>query len=338
MKRTLSGLMSVMFLVAAFCLFNVGTVSAATTIIKFQSCFPKTSRAGMNFSIFAEKVAEYTNGEVVVKVYWPGQLVNPKEAFSALQRGMIEAFGGSSMYYVGVMPEFNFELLPYLCENPEEAAEIMLNYGVLDLMRKAAAKHGIRYIAPLSTATMNFLTSFPIHTLEDLKGKKIRAPGMLGEIAAALGATPVNLTTAEQYVALQRGTVDGTMYPIYTLEDYKFYEVVQYVSMPGYNSPGWFPILMNASVYDKMSPANKVAIDRAGIEMMWISLLYGEIKDKRAKKFSEEKGVKIIELAPEEVKRFRKATLPVYESHAEKSDLCARQVEIIKKYWKDKGR
>ena len=338
MKRTtLSGLLSILVLFAVFCLFNVNAATAATTI-KLQSAYPKVSGVGQNLVFFAKKVDEYTNGEVKVKVFWPGQLVKTKEAFAALQRGMIEGYGGSMLYFAGVVPEVNGEWLPYSWKDPSEVIDIYLNYGFLDLMRKATARHGVYYVAPIGCGTMGLMTKFPIYKLEDMKGKKIRATGMEGHIVRALGASPVTMAGSEQYVALQRGTVDGTDYPWYTIEDYRFYEVISYINSPELHRPGVVDLIINDKVWGKFSPKQKEAIDRAGMETMWRSFLYGELKDKRAREFCKEKGIKKIELAPEEFRRFKEAASVVYESHAKKSDLCARQVEIVEKYLKEKGR
>jgi len=72
MKRILSGLASVVILIAVFCLFNVSTVNAAVTTIKIQCIYPKVSGVGQNMLFFAEKVSKYTNGEIEVKVFCPG--------------------------------------------------------------------------------------------------------------------------------------------------------------------------------------------------------------------------------------------------------------------------
>ena len=335
MRRTLSGLISVVCLVAVF---FISTANAAVTTIKLQSIYPKVSGAGQCYVFFAKKVDEYTNSEVMVKLFWPGQLVKTKEVFSALQRGMIEAAGCSLLYYAGVVPESLGQWLPYSWKDPRDVIEVYLNHGYLDLMREATAKHGVHYIAPIGCGTMGLMTKFPIHKLEDLKGKKIRAAGVAGKTAEALGAVPVALVSSEQYVALQRGTIDGAIYPWYTIEDYNFFEVIDYISSPALNTPGIVDLLISGKVWNKLSPAHKEAIDRAGIEAMWRSFLYGELKDKRAYSFCKEKGIENITLTPKELKRFKEATSVVYGAHAKKSDLCARQVEILKKYWKKKGR
>ena len=337
MKRTLLSIVAIVALVAMFCLFNVSTVSATTTI-KFQSVYPKTSFLAENLLFFAEKVDEYTKGEVKIKLYWPGQLVRMKESFAALQRGMIEGLALCPLYVAGVVPEGNGEFLPYSWGNATEAIDIFLNYGYLDLMKEAFAKHGVHYLVPLDCASMGLMTTFPVHKVEDLKGKKIKTSGLSGEAIKLLGGTPTVLSPTEQYMGLQRGTIEGTVYPLYTINTYKFYEVLDYVILPTFHTPATVDILFNAEVWDKLSPANKDAISRAGLEVMRLAVRIGDEKDEIGFRTCKEKGVEVITLSSKEAKRFREILFPIYESHAKKSDLCARQVEIIKAYWKEKGK
>jgi len=335
MKRLL-GIVVIVTFVVVFGLFNASKVYA-TTVIKFQSVYPQTSFITENLIFFADKVKEYTNGEVEVKLYWPGQLVKTQEAFSALQRGMIDGLAVSAQYAVGFMPEGNGEWLPSSWENKEAMIDIYFNHGFLDLIRTAAAQHDIRYVAPLACGSMGLLTKFPVHKMEDLKGKKIKTAGMSGDIMMALGATPVTISQSEQYMALQRGTIDGIYYPWYPIETYKFYEVITHIIQPAFHTPSLVPIWLSGKVWDGLSSANKDAINRAGKEAMLAAAAVSDAKDERALRFSEEKGVGIIRLSPEEEQRFWEKVMGTYETHAKKSALCAKQVEIIKKYRKEKG-
>jgi len=336
MKRTIRCLVSAAVLFGVICLFSVNTVSAKTTM-KLQGLYPQVSDASQSYIFFAEKVKEYSKGEVEIRLFWPGQLVKLKEAFNALQKGMIEGYCAASHYYPSVFPEANGEQLPYAWASSAEAVDIYLNHGYLDLMREAARRQGAYYVAPFSYAKSGLITKFPIHKLEDLKGKKIRSPGMQGDIAKALGATPVSLAGTEQYVALQRGTIDGTFYPWYCVQTYGFGDVVEYVMTPPFLTPSTGSgVMLNLKAWEALSPENQEAIDRAGMETMWRSFLFTEFADARVLKFFKEKGIELVEMSPEENKRFHKAVLSVYEDHAKKSDLCAKQVEILKKYWAEK--
>ncbi|MBN2568348.1 MAG: TRAP transporter substrate-binding protein DctP [Deltaproteobacteria bacterium] len=339
MKRTVLRLGGVVVLGLVLCLLNFNIADAGTTVLKFQCAYGKSGSQGDINQYFAKKVGEYTKGEVEVKLFWPGQLVSTGEAFAAIKRGAIEGYCGALQYFSGDMPEASGQFY-YSWDNPMEAVEIYYDYGYIDVLREAAAKHDVYYIAPISCNNRSLLLKFPVHKMEDMQGKKIRGGGGGCEAQAVLawGASPTSIAAAEQYTALQRGTIEGTLYPWYTLIDMKFHEVVKYLILPPVSSPGIVDIVMSKKGWDKLSPANKEAIDRAGKETMWYSMTKGLIKDAAILEAVKEKGIEIITLSPGEAARFRQAALTAYDEYAKKTELCAKQIEILKKYAKDKGR
>lgn len=314
-----------------------GTAFAKKKVLKFQLVYPKTSAVAENAIFFADKVEELTNGEVKIKIFYPGQLIKAKEALNALQRGMIDGYIGSMLYFSGIVPEVNGEWLPFSWRNVDEAMDIYFNYGYLDLMREATQKQGCYYLAPISVAKMGFLTKFPINSLEDIKGKKIRAVGMEGKIVKALGGSAVSLSGAEQYTALQRGTVEGTDYPWYTLEDYKFHEVVSYVSIPPLHSPGMVEILFTDDIWNDLTETQKEAVNKAGYLTSMNSAALSEKNDEEIIAFGKENNITFIELAEAEVEKMIKALYPVYEEHQSSSDICRRQIEVLKAYFNEKN-
>ena len=53
-----------------------------------------------------------------------------------------------------------------------------------------------------------------VNKLEDLKGMKIRAGGVLTKVVAALGAVPVSMPMGDVYDAISRGVVRGPPLPL----------------------------------------------------------------------------------------------------------------------------
>lgn len=318
-------------------IFMLNGVATAKKTLKIQLVYPKTSSVSTNALFFADKVEELTNGELKIKIFYPGQLVKAKEGLTAMKRGMIDGYIGSMLYFAGVVPEVNGEWLPFSWKNVSEAMDIYYNYGYLDIMRKATAKHECHYVAPISVAKMGLMTKFPINRMEDLEGKKIRAVGMEGHIVKALGGSSVALSGAEQYTALQRGTVDGTDYPWYTLRDYKFFEVISYVSSPPLHSPGMVDIVFGKKTWKKLSSDEKKAVNLAGFLTSIHSANLSEKNDMEIIDFCRENNVEIVELSNEELNRMIIALKPVYEEHRNSSDLCAEQIEILKNYFNDMG-
>lgn len=333
-KKWMTGLMIMVLSLSFLMLSNADHAQAAPkTTIKLQTVYPPLSQTATNLKFFAEKVDLLTNGEVKIKIFWPGQMVGAKEGLSAVQRGMVDAFfAGVGLYFSGIIPEAAGVWLPYGWDNTDELFDIMFNYGYLDLLRQAYEKHDVYYVAPMCVGTQGLITKFPITKLEDLQGKKIRAAGMSGYTVNAFGAAPVNLPPAEIYTALQRGTVDGTTYPWYCVEDYKFYEVADHISTPGFFKPGVCDLIFNKKVWAKLTPKQQEAVSFAGLQMFYHSKQLNDLSDKEALEFCKANKVENITLGDEELQRFKKAVAPVYEAHGKKSDLCARQLEIINRF------
>ena len=305
--------------------------------LRLQCVYPEKAYVGQTTDFFAKRVEALTKGEVTVKVFWPGQLVKTKEAFDALSKEMIDAYSGSMLYFAGYVPEVNCEWLPFGWANPEEAREMYENHGWLQLMREATLKHGVHYIAPLCVASMGLITQFPVHGVADLKGRKIRAVGMEAKIMDVLGAAPVAISGAEQYMALKRGTVEGTDYPFYTIDKYKFYEVCNTIVRPALHTPGIVELLINNRVYQSLSPEHRQAIDQAGWEAFLRTVELSPKWDQGAYEVSQQKKVNIIDLKPEAVHEFRLATVPLWDQIAAKSEVSAKLVDSLKAYLAKKG-
>ncbi len=333
MKKKLASMLVVMVFVASFCMLSAGAVCAESKVLKLQATFPPLSQIGNNVKFFAEKVELLTNGEVKVKVFWPGQLVQTKQALSAVQKGMVEAvMTGVGYYFLGTIPEAAGVLLPYGWENTDDMVDVFLNYGYLDLLRTIYDQHGLYYVTPMSVGNQGLITKFPVHSMEDLKGKKIRATGMMGYAIKALGAAPVSLAPTEIYTALQRGTVDGTTWAWYAMVDYKFYEVASNISIPGILTPAICDIIINKKVWSSLTPDQQNAINLAGLQMFFRSKQLNDKADADTFAFCKKNNVGVITLSDAELKRFKETVQPIWKKHKETSPLCAKQVEILEKY------
>lgn len=78
-----------------------------------------------------------------------------------------------------------------------------------------------------------------IKSLNDLKGLKMRIPGLGGEVLKRAGGTPVSLPGGEIYTSLQSGAIDATEW-VGPYNDLAFglYKVARYYYYPGWHEPG----------------------------------------------------------------------------------------------------
>jgi TRAP-type C4-dicarboxylate transport system substrate-binding protein len=311
--------------------------AGAETVLRFQCAYPENANVGQTTLFFASEVARLTGNKVQVKVFWPDQLTKTNEAFDAVRQGMLDGYSGSLLYFAGKVPEVNVQWLPFNWANGTDAQDVIVNKGFGQVFGEAVAKHGVTYLGSLSVASMGLLTKFPVTKIEDLKAKMIRAVGMEAGIMKALGASAVAISGAEQYMALQRGTVDGTDFPWYTIGQYKFYEVLDHIVQPALHTPGVVEIIVNTKTLNALPADQQKAVHEAAKNAMDKSFATSDALDKQAVEESTKHGVKISVIPPAEMVKFREACKPLWESEAKKSPHSAKMVQILKDHLKSKG-
>lgn len=323
-------------LVSILSIFFLGGSAVGGTLIRMQSVYPEKSYGPELLKVFAEKAKEYSGGEVEFKLFWPGQLVSAEEGLDALGKGMIEGLYAASIYYGGTIPEAKVEWLPFNWKDAKDAVEIYTKRGFLAKMREFAAKHDAYYLCPILVGSMGAMTKFPVSKIEDFKGKKIRATGVDGPIAQALGAAPVALVGPEAYTALKTGTIEGTIYPYYTIKTYKFHEVLDHIILPPFHPATPTVVWINLKVWEKLSPKAREALERAGVEILELSAKKSEEWDAEAVDFAKQQNVKVMTLPEGEVKKMKDLFRPIWDKVAEASPGAKELIKILDDFYKGK--
>ncbi|MBW1819332.1 MAG: TRAP transporter substrate-binding protein DctP, partial [Deltaproteobacteria bacterium] len=203
---------------------------------------------------------------------------------------------------------------------------------------EAHAEKGLHLITIQPAAEYCLMSTKPVYKVEDLKGIKVRAIGLTAKIMKALGAPPTNIPGAEQYVALQRGTVDATTYPVLVLDAYKLKEVIRYVILPSVISPPTTEIFMNLDLWKSLPQDMKDAIDRAStghqayMDERYLREGYIAVGGFIMKGIGE-----VIVLPESEVKKIRKIAFAEWDKLGQKGPRVKELVDIMKKFMADKG-
>jgi TRAP-type C4-dicarboxylate transport system substrate-binding protein len=106
----------------------------------------------------------------------------------------------------------------------------------------------------------------PIKSIDQLKGKKLRVPGAGAEMALNLiGAVGVRVPASDLYLAIQRGTVDGSIISTSALPAYKLDEVVNSISTNASWGASPFIAAMHETKFNALPVDVRKAITEAGI-------------------------------------------------------------------------
>lgn len=210
----------------------------------------------------AERVKTMSAGRLTIKVYAGGELVPPLEVFDAVSRGTAELGHGAAYYWKGKVPAAQFfTAVPFGLSTAEMNAWLSKGGGQA-LWDEAYAPYGVKPLVVGNTGMqMGGWYNKEINALDDLKGLKIRMPGLGGEVLSKLGATTVNLPGGEVFTALQTGAIDASDW-VSPYNDLAFglHKAAKYYYYPGWQEPqAVLELLINQQALDSL-PADLQAI------------------------------------------------------------------------------
>jgi TRAP-type mannitol/chloroaromatic compound transport system substrate-binding protein len=190
--------------------------------------------------VLANRVAAMSGGNFEIRCYPGGELVPALEVMDAAQQGTVEIGQTCSYYFKGKHPALVFDTaVPFGLDARQQAAWLMHGGGI-ELIREVYAQFGIiNFMSGNTGCQMGGWFRKEIATLADIKGLKMRIPGLGGEVMSRLGAIVQVIAGGEIFPALERGAIDATEWVgPYDDEKLGFHKVAKYYYFPGWWEPG----------------------------------------------------------------------------------------------------
>ena len=310
--------------------------------LRMQSCDPP-ALLGPSTTVpgFIDRVKKMSNGRIDIKLYTASQLVPTLEITKALKMGMIDMAYTSGAYYLGTIPEAWLEsvnLPPGLLRNTWDGMEIYWYRGLDEIIRQGYAKHGVHYLKSVFLGDpLTYWTKKPLGRVADLKGLKIRAYGTINKVFAKLGATPTFIPHEEVYTSMAQGVIDGSFTAGSYYRRFKYYEVA-----PNYNLPGWIGfatmnLLVSQKMWNKLPDDLKAIMNAAAITFSVDHMHRLYIEHEQMLAAFKELGVNLVTWPEAEMDKIREASMTFLPDFSKKSEGCAKGIQIIKDYMKERG-
>jgi TRAP-type C4-dicarboxylate transport system substrate-binding protein len=118
-------------------------------------------------------------------------------------------------------------------------------------------KYNTVYLGAQVADTYHLVTKFPVTRLEDIKGKKLLAPGAIASRVHGTGATPVDAGLPVFYNMLQTGVADGAVILITGVLPFKLHEVAPYITRVDLGAVFSGALAMNKKTWDALPPHMK---------------------------------------------------------------------------------
>jgi TRAP-type mannitol/chloroaromatic compound transport system substrate-binding protein len=213
------------------------------------------------------KLTTMTEGKLKIELAPVGSIVPYNETMDAISQGVLQGDITSTVYFTG--RDKAFSLLGDLIAGydvPEQVGMFCYLGGGRELFQELFDKYsdgGVQVIGCNAIGKEAFVGKAPLRGVDDLKGKKIRAPeGLAAEVFKRAGASVVVLPAAETYTGVDKGVVDAADFSTYTMNDsVGFQKVAKYPLYPGIHSMPVIQFTVNKAAYEALSPALQTILD-----------------------------------------------------------------------------
>lgn len=169
------------------------------------------------FTLLMDTARDASGGSMTFEMFDSGTLLAADQLVPGLTRGVCDLALQTSSYVSTSYPVLGCYELPFINDGTDQTLRALTIDGDLfNLINEQLATKGLRLLGSMPTAPEYVWTmDKPVLAPEDLKGLRIRTAGNVeGETVKALGGSPISMSSAELYEALERGTIDGMIsYP-----------------------------------------------------------------------------------------------------------------------------
>ena len=277
---------------------------------------------------FAERLAAMSDGRIQMQYFAAGERVGAFDSFDEVASGNAQGYHAADYYWKGKHPGWAyFTAVQFGLTYTEMNAWVRFGGGQ-ELWDELGAEFDLKGLMCGNTGVqMGGWFNKEINTADDLKGLKMRIPGLGGDVMAKLGASPVSLPGGQIYENLVSGAIDATEWVgPWNDQVMKFYEAAKFYYYPGMHEPGSMLALgLNASFWGKLSKSDQTMIEAAAA--MENDVMMSEYNAKNGASLAQlinNNGVELRQFSDEIYDSFGKATDEVFSEVVAHSDLASR--------------
>ncbi len=290
------------------------TAEAGPVKLTYSNFFPPGHIQSKLAESWCKEVEKRTDGQVVVD-YFPGQtLTKARQVYDGVVEGLSDVGFSVLAYTRGRFPVLAAVDLPLGYTSGAVATKVV-NAVYEKFKPKELSDTQVMYLHAHGPGLIH-TKGKAVRKMEDMKGLKFRAHGTSALVVKALGGTPVPKPMPETYQMLQKGVVDGAVYPFEANKGWKLGEVTNYCTADftaAYTTS--FFVVMNKDRWNSISAANQKIIEQINKEWIDKHAEAWDTSDAQGIVFFLNQGSEIIGLDAKEGERWKKAVAPIIEDY-----------------------
>jgi TRAP-type C4-dicarboxylate transport system substrate-binding protein len=264
---------------------------------------------------WTQQVTECTNGEVQFEIFPAGtQMGNVARQQEQVMAGVVDIAHGLHGIPRGRFPATSLIDMPFLTDDAGAAS-----YALWELFPEYLSDeyNGLKVLAlHAHNGGVLHTNEKKVETIEDMKGLRIRTPSpAVSEMLSFLGADPQGLPPGEVYESLQRGVIDGTVFPWDPIKSFGLNEVLNYHLELGAYTVSFF-FVMNERSYEGLSEEAQACVDKySGGDLVAKFGDWWDMWDAPGRQDAIDAGHQITELSDEQRAQWEETLQPMMDAY-----------------------
>ncbi|MCB2191387.1 MAG: TRAP transporter substrate-binding protein [Deltaproteobacteria bacterium] len=301
------------------CLVVLGTAGgAAAGAEKFTFAhFVPPNEPGAEAGLWIEKDLNQNSGGLVkAKYYHSMQMGSTIELVKKVRMGTLKAGVLTGNYAPDLNPKFGIGTLAYCMDSYAKWDAFLRHAPLRDELFNCLSDKGLLVLDICYFGLYGLTTTQPVNTLEDLKSMKMRTTQARYPLAfwKALGVNPVTLAWGDVLPALKQGVIEGTD-QTRNVARLRLADVCKYFTETNH-MVGLFILVVNKRWYEKLDPKVRKIITDSIHRNYAKARAASEKLTREAPDALKAKGVKVLQLSPEQVKKFKGSQKVVWKKFA----------------------
>ncbi|MEZ7214648.1 TRAP transporter substrate-binding protein [Klebsiella spallanzanii] len=321
-----SGRLKISIILLASCILMANSALAKTTL-KLSHNQDKSHAVHKAMSYLSEKAKEYSDGDLVIRIYPNATLGNERESLELMNSGALQMVKVNAASLESFASEYSLFSLPFLFKDRDHYYRVLQSDLGKRILKSSESK-GFIGLTYYDGGARSLYSNKPITKPEDLAGMKIRVQSSPSAIAMikALGGVATPMAQGELYTALQQGVVDGGENSTVVYADMRHAEVAKVYSKDEHTMVPDV-LVVSTKVLSTLSDKNREALYKAADESM---LQMKDVIWPEAEKEAYEKikamNAEVIEVDKSE---FRQRVKPLYDEFRVKDAQSAKDLDQV---------
>lgn len=214
-------------------------------------------------ALLSERLQQSTD-DLDITVYPAAQLGSESELLEQLVAGELDIAISGPSFLAMWHPPLGVLDAAYASRDLDQMLETANGKEMAPHWDELRKKYDLRVLGTWPYGSRHITSNKPIRNPDDLNGFRLRLPAarIWQASGEALGASPMPISFAEVYLALQQGIADGQENPVPVIKAKGFHEVQKCLNLSGHIQSS-IQILMNERTWKRMTTAQQTALTKA---------------------------------------------------------------------------